>query len=185
MKKFLTIKELCVCAIFVAITAILAQITINLPSIVPISLGNLAAIITGILLTPKCAVVSQAVFVLMGTLGLPVFAGFKSGLAHTGGYLLGYPIVAFIIAFTAQTLEKRYSTLKYPVRLAIMTASSIFATAVLYTIGTLWYAWYAGVTVSAALTTTVIPFIPFDLIKIGFAMAAIYPARKRITKAYV
>ena len=83
-------KDLAIMAFFAALTAICSQIQIPLPYI-PINLALFSVHLCGILLGSKRAVLSQSVYLLLGLIGLPVFAGFKGGpgvlFGNTGGYI--------------------------------------------------------------------------------------------------
>lgn len=70
--------SLALIALFAALTAILSQIAIPMPGLVPISLGNLAGFFAIGLLNWKEAAASQAVWVLLVVAGAPVFSGFGS-----------------------------------------------------------------------------------------------------------
>ena len=113
MNKKLDVRGMCLIGVFTALTAISAQIIIPLPfTPVPVSLSILAVYITGILLKPKYAVFTQIIYILLGLFaGAPVFGGFRGGFSvlagPTGGYLITYPIMAFIIAYFIYAYEKR------------------------------------------------------------------------------
>ena len=99
----LSVKSLTIIAFFAALTAVLAQIAIPIPfSPVPISFGLVAVYISGILLKPKHALYSQICYLILGMMGVPVFGGFKGGIGvlfgPTGGYLIVYPLMAWIVA---------------------------------------------------------------------------------------
>ena len=84
-------------ALFAALTAVLSQIAIPTPWEVPISLGNLAGFLAVGLLSWKEAVASQAVWVLLGVVGAPVFSrlgSFSRLVGPTGGYIIGYIVSA-------------------------------------------------------------------------------------------
>jgi biotin transport system substrate-specific component len=87
-------------ALFGALTAIGAFIVIPLQP-VPITLQSLFTCLAGILLGSSVGAMSQIVYVLLGIIGLPVFAGGKAGigvlLGPTGGYLLGFIAAALVI----------------------------------------------------------------------------------------
>src|ERR687889_115461 len=90
-----------------AVTAVTAQITIPLPfSPVPFTLQVLAVILSGLLLGPRYGALSQAIYVLIGAIGVPVFAGFSGGLGivlgPTGGYLLSYPAAAAVAGLSTR-----------------------------------------------------------------------------------
>ena len=93
---------LTVCAMFVALLVIFSQIAIPLPMGVPINLALLAVYLCALLLPLPYALMTIGVYLLLGLLGVPVFAGFRGGPAalfgKTGGYLLGYLLCALIVA---------------------------------------------------------------------------------------
>lgn len=88
-------------ALFAALTAVGSWISIPLPfSPVPINLATLSVFLAGGLLGPAGGAASQAVFVALGAVGLPVFHSFTGGVGilagPTGGYLIGYIAAAWI-----------------------------------------------------------------------------------------
>ena len=93
-------KELVICSIFASLTAILTQISIPLPA-VPLTMQVFAVALCGLVLGKRLGFISQIIYVLLGTIGLPVFAQFSGGigiiLGPTGGFILSFPIIAFIV----------------------------------------------------------------------------------------
>ena len=88
----LSIRDLCLIAIFASLAAVTAQISIPIPfSPIPLSCGMIGVYTAGIMLAPRSAFFSQICYLLMGAVGLPVFSGFRGGIAvlfgPTGGYL--------------------------------------------------------------------------------------------------
>ncbi|MDQ3363272.1 MAG: biotin transporter BioY, partial [Actinomycetota bacterium] len=81
-------------ALMAAVTAVAAQITVPIEP-VPFTFQVLAVILSGLLLGPRYGALAMAVYLFVGAVGVPVFAGFKGGLGivfgDTGGYLLAYP----------------------------------------------------------------------------------------------
>ncbi|MDR0689592.1 MAG: biotin transporter BioY [Spirochaetaceae bacterium] len=93
-------------ALFAALTSAGAFIAIPLPfSPVPITLQNLFALLSGLILGPLRGGAAVALFLIAGALGAPVFAGATGGFAHffgaTGGFLLGYLIAALTAGLIA------------------------------------------------------------------------------------
>src|ERR671914_583526 len=82
-----------------AVTAVRAQITVPIEP-VPFTFQVLTVILSGLLLGPRYGALAQAIYVLVGAVGVPVFAGFRGGLGivfgDTGGYLLAYPFAAAV-----------------------------------------------------------------------------------------
>ena len=96
MKKLST-RDLTLAALFVAVTAVLSQIVIPMP-LVPFNLGVLAIFLCGGMLRKGIAFLSILCYLLLGAVGVPVFAQFSGGPAilfgMTGGYLMAYPVMA-------------------------------------------------------------------------------------------
>ena len=92
-EKRIPTLQLVLCAVFAALTAVCAQITIPIGA-VPISLSLLPPLLCAALLSPRYAVLSMAVYLLMGLCGLPVFSGMSGGpgklFGVTGGYIIGF-----------------------------------------------------------------------------------------------
>ncbi|MCL2438042.1 MAG: biotin transporter BioY [Coriobacteriia bacterium] len=99
-----TTRDLCLIALFVAIIAALAQITIPLP-FVPLTMQTFAIALAGVVLGARRGAIAAALYLLLGALGVPVFAAFSGGfgflIGATGGYLLSFPLLAFIAGIAA------------------------------------------------------------------------------------
>jgi biotin transport system substrate-specific component len=155
-------------ALMAAVTAAAAQITIPL-SPVPFTLQVLAVILSGLLLGVRHGALAQAIYVLVGAVGVPVFAGFKGGLGvvlgPTGGYLISYPMAAAVAGLAAHTVARASR------RRALWTGFlwGCAGLAVIYALGATWLAVVAGLSPTEALATGVLPFVIFDLIKVGLA----------------
>lgn len=146
--------------LFAALTAICSWININLPfTPVPINLALIGPYMAGLLLGCRYGILSQVVYVLLGILGIPVFAGFTSGagvlLGPTGGFIIGYILCAFICGLP-------FKSGNTPTRILLMVSSLLAC----YACGLLWFIIITGSTVSAAFAACVLPFLPGDAIKI-------------------
>ena len=182
-------KELVVIAIFAAITGVLAQIAIPLPfTPVPISFGLVAVYITGILLKPKHAVFAQLCYLLLGAVGIPVFGNFRGGITAlfgpTGGYLLVYPIMAWIVSAALNSPKSLANEQKQGKVLLLLKAGAAMCIAhlVLYIGGTIWLSITTGNTFVASLSLAVFPYIALDVVKILFCIFAIVPLRLLLIK---
>ena len=93
MKTKLNLNMALRAALLAALTAVLAQLQLPIGP-VPFNLAVLGAFLAGMLLRPAWAVCSMCVYMALGVIGIPVFAGFLGGPAvlvgKTGGYVLGY-----------------------------------------------------------------------------------------------
>ena len=167
-----------------ALTAAAAQVSIPLPfTPVPFTLQPMVVLLGGAALGSRLGMSSQVLYLLLGMAGLPVFAAsavLPQGLARlmgpTGGYLLSYPIAAFVTGWLAERrFDRRYLTS------ALAMAAGL---AIIFAAGVAWLAWFAQpahVGLDAALRTGLYPFVPADIIKV-FLAAAVLPAVWKLTK---
>ena len=97
--KKLTTYQMAVTALMAAALCVLGPLSVPIGAI-PISLSNFVICLTAWLLGPKFGTLSVAVYLLIGLVGVPVFSGYGAGIAKlagpTGGYLVGYLLLAFI-----------------------------------------------------------------------------------------
>ncbi len=156
-------KNLVLCAVFAAILAVLAVITVPIGP-VPVTLGVLGVMLTAVVLGPKKGAVSVLIYLLIGSVGLPVFSGFKGGFAvllgPTGGYAWSYILMALLIgALTVKLPENQ--------KLAMLKifAACILGVVICYAAGTVQFMAVQKTTLTQSLAMCVIPFIPFDIAK--------------------
>lgn len=152
-------KDLVICSLFAAITVILAQISIPFPGGVPLTMQTLAVSLCGIILGAKRGFISQCIYVLLGAIGLPVFASFSGGaqiiFGPTGGFILSFPIMAYIIGFICERSDNK----------ALIIFSMILGSIVNYFIGTVHFVLITKMTMLEAFLVCVAPFIVTGLIK--------------------
>lgn len=164
-------------AMFSAITAVISQIAIPI-GLVPISLGVLAVYLCGIFLEPKLAVLSQVIYIVMGIIGLPVFANASGGIGvlfgPTGGFIISYVVMAYIISYTYHNSTKNNfgsTRLKLAFIIAIITC---------YIFGIIWFAFVTKMTFVASIVYILNPIIIVgDVIKIIVAISIFVPMEKR------
>ncbi len=176
------IQDMVYIALFTALIAVCSQICIPAPAgIPPVTLQTLAVFLAGGLLGRKCASLSVLVYLLLGTIGVPVFARFGSGVAYligtTGGYLIGFLFTAFFVGWICEKLGR-----KFWVSVVSMTVGLLFC----YLFGTVWfmivYAWHTGpIGLIETLGLCVFPFLPFDVGKIIIAALLVNRLDKRIS----
>jgi biotin transport system substrate-specific component len=162
-------------ALFGALTAVGAYIIIPLPP-VPITLQTLFLGLAALLLGGRLGALSQAVYVMLGVIGLPVFAGGKAGLGvllgPTGGYLIGFILAAFVIG--------KLAALKTRPGFAWLCLSLVAGAVVIYTCGILQLTLVARLTFLKALTVGALPFLTGDIIKIVLAAVITLKLRDRL-----
>ena len=155
-------------ALMAAFTAVAAQISIPLEP-VPFTLQVLAVVLTGLLLGPRYGALAMAIYLLIGAVGVPVFAQFSGGLGSllgpTGGYLVSYPIAAALAGLAAGTVANA------PRRRGLVAGLvwGCAALAAIYVLGVAWLAVLANLSLGAAIAAGFLPFVLFDLIKIALA----------------
>jgi biotin transport system substrate-specific component len=157
-------------ALMAALTAVAAQLAIPLPfSSVPFTLQVLAVILSGLLLGSRYGALAQAIYVLLGAVGLPVFAQFHAGLGvvfgPTGGYLLSYPLAAAVAGLAARAAANIPRRRGLWVSLLWGTVGLV----VIYALGATWLSAVADLPFAIALAQGVLPFVVFDLIKVALA----------------
>jgi len=95
---------------FTILMAISANVFLYIPSTpIPITLQTLTVLLSGIFLGSKFAALSQLQYLILGIIGFPVFAGFKSSitaiLGPTGGFLIGFIFAAFVTGYIYEKLN--------------------------------------------------------------------------------
>lgn len=153
-------------ALITSILCILAPLSIPLPfSPVPFTLTNLILLFAVYLLPWKWAWFSCLIYLLLGTIGLPVFSGFAGGLGKlagpTGGYLIGFLLQ---VPISGLFLERFRS------RLLLCAVGMVLGIAACYALGTVWLALQMHLSLKAALLAGVIPYLPGDAVKIVAAL---------------
>jgi len=175
------------CALFAALTAVLSQIMVPLPfTPIPINLGLLAVWVCGGILGAKKGAIAIVVYILLGAVGVPVFAGFNAGLGAlagpTGGYIIGYiPSVIVFALLAGRAINEERGKKTVPGFLLII-ASGLPAMAACYAPGTVWFMITTGMGLIESLVLCVIPFIPGDVLKV-LAAVLICEALKKPLKA--
>ncbi len=157
----LTLRDWVTTALFAAIIAVLAQVTIPLPfSPVPITGQTFAVGLSATILGSKKSVIAVALYLLMGGVGLPVFSGFSGGLGVVagpdGGYLFSFIIAAYFIGLY---LEKTDFTLKHAL------IANLIAMLITLTIGSAWLKVALSLSWQTAFVVGALPFLLVGIIK--------------------
>jgi biotin transport system substrate-specific component len=158
------IKRLVYGALFAALTAAAAWVMIPLPY-VPITLQTFFVILAGALLGAYFGALSMIAYLLLGFMGLPVFAGGQSGLGvlagATGGYLAGFILCAIVTGLVVKA-KKHPGILWYCVAMAAGTLA-------LYACGVLQLSAILHMPLGRAAIIGALPFVPGDTIKVIIA----------------
>ena len=177
--KKLTTYQMAVTALMAAALCVLGPLSVPIGAI-PISLSNFVICLTAWLLGPKFGTLSVAVYLLIGLVGVPVFSGYGAGVAKlagpTGGYLVGYLLLAFIGGLFIEKSKGQ------PV---IAGIGLVLGDAACYVLGTAWFVFQMQCDLGYALSVCVYPFIALDLAKIVVSCIVGALLRKRLVQAGV
>ena len=177
-----TAERLGAVAFVAALTAVAAQISVPLPfTPVPLTFQAMAVLVGGAALGSRLGMASQLLYLALGLAGLPVFAasptlaqGPARLLGPTGGYLMAYPLAAFVTGWLAERgFDRRYFT-------AVLAMSC--GLAVIFAGGVLWLVRFvhpAGA-FGAALAAGFYPFVLEDVVKLMVA-GGVMPSLWRLT----
>jgi len=187
--KKLKIYEIVSVGIFAALMVVFSQISVPMPfSPVPLTLSLFAVYLSSAVLGLKLGVLVQAVYLLLGIAGFPVFSGFNGGFGHlfgpTGGYLLSYPVMAALIgSFSDRIPISRFKTPAAGKKsfLLMLSYTIVFtvALAVCYLLGSLRLSYVLSIPLSAGLLAGALPYIPLDILKIAICTLIVLPVKRR------
>ena len=143
---------------------------ISIPTAIPFSLQTFAVFLAVAILGGKRGTLSVAIYVLLGAIGVPVFAEFTGGigiiLGNTGGYIIGF-IFSALVMWLMESLFGR--------KLWVQGISMVLGLIACYAFGTAWFMFvYMRATGAVGLSTVlgwcVVPFIIPDAVKIALAL---------------
>jgi len=162
---------------FILATALGAYIRIPVQGTpVPITLQTFFVVLSGAVLGKRLGLFSQAGYIFLGAMGLPVFQGYTFGAAHifspTGGYLIGFMLASFFVGKILEGEETNF--------IKIVSAFAV-GNVVLYALGVFWLALLYKTSLINAVIIGVLPFFTIELAKI-FLAAAIYRKISRRSK---
>lgn len=165
--KFRTV-DMAYTAMFAVMIAVCSWISI--PATVPFTMQTFGVFLAVGVLGGKRGTLAVLVYLLLGIVGIPVFAGFAGGisclLGSTGGYIIGFLFSALVMWLMERLLGKK---------LWVLGLSMVLGLLVCYAFGTAWFIRvYANTTGPVGLATAlgwcVLPFVVPDLVKIALAL---------------
>lgn len=156
----LTVKQISRIGLFTALTIILSQISIPMPYGVPMTLQTFIIPLVAVLLGKKEGTFVALIYILLGLIGIPVFAGFSGGASiffgPTGGFILSFPLMAYLSGIGSEK-ESKSQVLLWLLMGAVAN----------YVVGMFYFSYVTSSSLMVAFTACVLPFIPTALIKIG------------------
>ena len=176
-KKFLTVQDMVLIAVFVAIITVCSFIQISVGP-VPFTLQTFGVFVTAGILGTKRGTLAVIVYILLGIIGVPVFCGAGGPgviVGTTGGYITGFVFTALIIIIT-HFFEKSSTWLK----LGATVVAMILGDVVCFVIGTIQFMFVMKTSLTVALGYCVIPFIIPDLVKILVATIIVNRMKKYV-----
>ena len=163
-------------SLMAALTAVGAYIHVPIGP-VPIVLSTLFAILSGLLLGSRWGLASMGLYLLVGAIGIPVFAGGKGGFAHffgpTGGYLFGFAFASWLTGFISE---------RYPGSLILDVFAVINGSLAIYVLGIPWLKIVTQMSWMKIFMVGVIPFLIGDVMKAAVAVVlarSVRPILKR------
>ena len=176
-KKFKTID-----LVYIGLSAALITVCawLSIPLTVPVTMQTLGICLISGLFGAKRGTAATIIYVLLGVIGVPVFAGFKGGigaaLGSTGGYIVGFILTGLLYWGAEKLLGKKFWVMAV---LMLLGAVTYFA------FGTVWFMIvYLNTTGTIGLLSVleicVIPFILPDLAKITVALLVSYKLKDKL-----
>ena len=157
-----SIQDLTRMALLTALLCASAYIAFPIPiTLVNVTAQTFVLNLVALLLTKEQAGVTVALWILLGAIGVPVYSGGRGGFSElagpTGGFIVGFLIAAWLIAWLKGDNPSPSRAL-----------------------GAAWYAVFAQIPLTTALLTTALPFLPGDIIKAVGAVLVYLPLRKAL-----
>lgn len=157
---------------FSILMALLARLTVPLPfTPVPLTGQTLGVLLAGLILGPTGGALAMLLYLAEGVAGLPVFSPAGPGGAAqlfgpTGGFLMAYPLAAFVVGSVAR-------------RLKVVTVALLAGLVVIFSCGAAWLALVVPPSRQALLALAVWPFLPGELVKVlaAFGLSRFLRAR--------
>lgn len=169
-------KSITVVAMFTAVLAVMAQISIPMPSGVPVTLQTFAVALTGIVLSWKKGTLSVLIYIILGVIGVPVFSNLSAGIAiiagKTGGFIWGF---LFLAAFCGVGIKMK--------NMVMGTLLGLTGLVICHFLGVLQFSILAGTGIAETAILVSVPYLLKDLISVILAYILGKEIRKRLIRA--
>lgn len=174
----LSARSICFIALFTAVTAVLSIISIPTPIGVPITLQTFAIALSGFVLGKKYGTCSTILYILLGMIGIPVYAGMQAGIGAlfgaTGGYLFGFVFMAF---FCGIGIEQKKRTL--------LVLFSILGLTCCHILGIIQLKFVLDISWPAAAFAGSVPYLLKDALSVIGAYLAALAIRRALAAAHI
>ena len=165
----LSIKDMCYIAVSTALICVVSQISIPMPAGVPMTLQTLIIPLVAAIIGTKRGTISTVLYVLLGAVGVPVFAGMTGGFeivaGMTGGFIVSFPILALCagLGYTFAGKSEKKGAPFY----TVFVLGLVVGAAINYVFGTIWFSIFTGNSFGYSFAVCVTPFIVTSIIKIA------------------
>ena len=169
------IQKIVFTGVFAALLAVLSQLSIPMPTGIPVTLQTFTVALCGYVLGWKRGTLATAVYIALGAVGLPVFAGFSGGIGSlvglTGGYIWGFLPMAALCGVGLK-LNRR----------VLAIALGLAGLAACHLLGSIQFAVVSGTGPLKAFLVASAPYLVKDVISVaaayGAAMALTFSLKK-------
>ncbi len=173
-------KQIVLIGLMSAIIAVLSQLAIPLPTHVPVTLQTFAIALAGYFLGWKGGTAAALVYVLLGAVGVPVFANWSGGFGiitgYTGGFIYGFIIMAFLCGLGAKLCSVKLSGK------IVAIALGIAGLACDHLLGAVQYAVIANISIGKSFLLVSVPYIVKDVISVVAAYLISVEVVSRLAK---
>jgi len=181
-RRGLDVKSLTFVALMAALCCVLGPLSVPMGE-VPVSLQVLAVYLCVYVLGRKLGTLSVCIYLLLGLLGVPVFAGFSGGpqtlFGPTGGYIIGFLFTAYVMGLIFDYMGAKSAM----GRIVLQVVGMVAGLAVCYAFGTVWFMFVMKTSLVESLAMCVLPFLLFDGVKIVIAIIVGNALRTALSRA--
>ena len=175
-----TTREMVLAGMFAAVMAVISQLSIPMPTGVPVTIQVFGVALVGAVLGWRLGLCSMLVYILIGAVGLPVFANFGGGIKSlvglTGAYIWAWPIMAALCGIQPG-LKSKKADLGARILLALVGLAAVEIIG-----GLQWAALSGDMTLGAVFAYSLVAFIPKDIVITVIAVVISGPFRKMIAR---
>lgn len=175
-------RSICFVGMFTAIIAVLSILTIPTPIGVPFTLQTFAVALSGFVLGKKYGTVSTVLYVILGFIGVPVYAGMNAGpgvlFGTSGGYIFGFILMTFFCGLGMDVKGKKLGIL-------FTLLFGMIGLACCHILGIIQLKLVTGLGWVAAAWAGSIPFLVKDILSVAGAYLIALAVRRALTAAHI
>jgi len=172
----ISVKNIVLAGMFAAFLAVMSQVSLPMPTGVPITVQVFAVALVGVIMGWKRGVLAVLVYILIGAVGVPVFANFKGGLSVltglTGGYIIAWPVMTILCGIQPKTQNAKLN-------MTVNIILSLVGLAVCEGVGAL----LSGNDLRGIIIYSLTAFVPKDIVLTVLAVIIGRQVRKMAAKA--